>query len=428
MRDELATALNKGSFKLLLLGSGELGREVAIEAMRLGIETVAVDRYENAPAQQVAHRAYSGNMKDAGFLRGVIEKEKPNAIVPEIEAINLDVLFDLEKEGYFVVPNAKAAHTAMHRKRIRELVAKEAKVPCSKYVYAPTNDIKAVEAACDKIGYPCITKAIMSSSGEGSFFVKSKKDIPKALEAAKRGRGSSEEVIIEEVIDFDVEITELAIRHYDGEKVVTSFPDPIGQFQIEGDYHSSWQPADISDKAEKKIYEYSKKVTDTLGGVGIFGCELFVKGDTVWFNEVSPRPHDTGLVTIATHPTGFSEGGLHVRAITGLPIPVEVVNGIRRFRRASDGASHVIKSPSEGSNPRYRGLTSALSIPGVTMQLFGKPIAHVGRRMGLAFATDKDVYQARLKAEKAAHLIEIATDDSAWAGQNFITKKHLEAK
>jgi phosphoribosylglycinamide formyltransferase 2 len=297
-RNELGTALTSNATKILLLGSGELGKEIAIEAQRLGVEVVAVDRYANAPAMQVAHRSYVGDMKDKGFLWSIVAREKPDAIIPEIEAINLDALFEFEKDGYFVVPNAKATWIAMHRERLRETLVKEAKVPTSKYMYASTLD--ELYEACEKIGYPCHTKAIMSSSGKGSYFVKGPEDIPKAWEEAKKkARGSAEKIIVEEHIDFDIEITELAVRHFDENgKIVTTFPKPVGHYQIKGDYHASWQPAEISEKAERKVYKIAKKITDVLGGLGIFGVEMFVKGDEVYANEVSPRPHDTAWLRL----------------------------------------------------------------------------------------------------------------------------------
>ena len=301
LRDELGTAMTDSAQKILLLGSGELGKEIAIEAQRLGVEVVAVDRYADAPAMQVSHRSYVGDMRKADFLFSVVERERPDAIIPEIEAINLNALFELEKDGYFVVPNAKATWIAMHRERTRETLAKEAKVPTSRYAYAETRD--ELYDACERVGYPCHTKAIMSSSGKGSYFVRGPEDIPKAWGVAKKkARGSADKIIVEEHIDFDVEITELAVRHYDGNgEIVTTFPKPIGHYQIDGDYHASWQPAEISEKAERGVYRITKRITDVLGGFGLFGVEMFVKGDKVWANEVSPRPprHGDGDASIA---------------------------------------------------------------------------------------------------------------------------------
>ena len=323
------------------------------------------------------------------------------------------------------MPNAKATWIAMHRERTRETLAKEAKVPTSRYAYATTQD--ELYEACEKIGYPCHTKAIMSSSGKGSYFVKGPEDVPKAWEIAKKkARGSADKIIVEEHIDFDVEITELAVRHLDENgKIVTTFPKPVGHYQIEGDYHSSWQPAEISEKAEREVYRIARKITDVLGGLGIFGVEMFVKGDKVWANEVSPRPHDTGMVTMASHPTGFSEFGLHVRAVLGLPIPAIEENGVRMFPLLTPAATHVILSNQEGYAPRFRNVFNALSVPNTTIRFFGKPSAYKGRRLGVALAWDKDVQEAKRKAEKVAHMIELKARSGEWQSQEFIKRKHL---
>ncbi|ASJ10361.1 phosphoribosylglycinamide formyltransferase 2 [Thermococcus sp. P6] len=424
-RDELGTPLTDSAVKIMLLGSGELGKEIAIEAQRLGVEVVAVDRYANAPAMQVAHRSYVGNMKDGDFLWSVVEREEPDAIIPEVEAINLEALFELEKDGYFVVPNARATWIAMHRERTRETLVREAGVPTSRYAYATTLD--ELYDACEKVGYPCHTKAIMSSSGKGSYFVREPEDVPKAWEVAKKkARGSADKIIVEEHIDFDVEITELAVRHYDENgEIVTTFPKPVGHYQIDGDYHASWQPAEISEKAERRVYEIAKKITDVLGGLGIFGVEMFVKGDEVWANEVSPRPHDTGMVTLASHPAGFSEFGLHLRAVLGLPIPGEWVDGYRLFPILTPAATHVIKANQEGYAPRFRGLFRALSVPNATIRLFGKPEAYRGRRLGVALAWDKEVERAKRRAEEVAHKVELRTRRGEWQGQDYEKRKHL---
>jgi phosphoribosylglycinamide formyltransferase 2 len=409
----------------MLLGSGELGKEVVVEAKRLGFCTIAIDRYEGAPAQQVADRAYTGPMTNAGFLRSVVEREKPDVIIPEIEAINLELLFDLEKEGFNVIPNARATHAAMQRERIRELIAKEAGVKTSKYAYA--NSLGELREACERVGYPCWVKAIMSSSGHGSTFVESPNDIEKAhREATEHGRVKGERMIVEQHIDFDIEVTELAVRHFDENgKIVTSFPKPVGHYQIEGDYHSSWQAAEVSEAAEKKIYEAAGKITNALGGLGLFGCELFVKGDDVFANECSPRPHDTGMVTFATHQMGFSEAGLHVRAITGLPVPAVEENGIRRIPMLVPGASHVVLSPCEGFDPMLGNVYSATNRQGISLLFFGKPEAHVGRRMGVVLATAPTVEEAKKRAEKAAHSIEMRTrQHPEWMPQQE-KRKHL---
>lgn len=417
--NELSSPYASDSTKIMLLGSGELGKEVIIEAKRLGFYVIAVDRYVNAPGHQVADKAIAGPMTDAGFLRSVVESERPGIIVPEIEAINLDLLFDLEKEGWNIIPNAKATHAAMQRERIRKVIAEDAECKTSKFAYAES--LEELENAVEKVGYPCWVKALMSSSGHGSTLVESPAGIQKAFEnATEHGRVKGNRMIVEEHIDFDLEITELVVRHFgqDG-KIQTSFPRPVGHYQIDGDYHSSWQKAEVSEKAEEKIYETARKITNVLGGVGLFGCEMFVKGDEVWANEISPRPHDTGMVTFATHQMGFSEAGLHVRAITGLPIPTIKEHGFPVIENIATGASHVILSPSEGFDPMLGNVWQALDAEGISLLFFGKPEAHKGRRMGLALATASTVEEAKKKAEKAAHLIEMKTRQEAeWRKQD----------
>jgi len=452
--DEIGTTLTKGSLKVMFLGSGELGQEQIIEAQRLGIETVAVDRYENAPGHRVADRHYAFNMRDAKLLRDVIEKEDPDVIVPEIEAFNLDTLFDLEKEGYYIVPNAKATFSAMQRKRLRELISKEAGVLTSKYAYAMTNDPQSVRDACEKVGYPCVIKAIQSSSGLGSSDVKSPADVEIAIAKAKKeARGNGEEVIVEEFIKFDTEVTELAVQHFDENgKIVTTFPKPLGHVQIDGDYHSSWmgfncaeylplmpentksQNEELAIKAEKKIYEVASKITRTLAGPTgrtVFGCELFVKqnGDDVivYGNESTCRPHDTGLVSFLSHPNTLSQFGMHIRAVCGLPIPGEVNEwGYRVLKPVANAATHVILSPYDGHDIRYRNLWNCMNTQGVTLKLFGKPEGHVGRRMGVVIATAPTVLEAKKKAEIAAHAIEIQVAGQPWKGQTEMeTRKHI---
>ncbi len=423
-RNILFSPLSAKATKIMLLGAGELGKEVIIEAMRLGFFTIAVDRYEGTPGQQVAHRAYTGNLKDAGFLRSVIERERPDYIVPELEGINLDVLFELEKIGFNIIPNAGAAYTAMQRERIREMIVKTG-VPVSEYFYA--SSLAELRKACKKAGFPCWVKAIQDSSGSGSSKVNSEKDIEKAYEKAHaEARGSADKLIVEKNIDFDLEVTELVIRHWENGKAKTSFCHPIGQYQTRGgDYHASWQMAEISESAEKKVYEIAKKVTDALGGVGVFGCELFVKGDMVWANECSPRPHDTGMVTFVSHQLGFSEAALHVRAITGLPIPTRKRLGFDVVPIIAPAASHVILAPMEGFDPGYNNLSEVLKEEGVTVLLFGKNEAHVNRRMGVVLATDPDVQKAKEKAEIAAHKIEFATrQNPKWQKQES-REKHI---
>jgi len=423
--EQLTSPNAANAVKLMLLGSGELGKEIMIEAKRLGFSTVAVDRYSSAPAQQVADKAYTGLMTNAGFLRSLVEKEKPDVIIPEIEAINLELLYDLEKEGFNIIPNARATNAAMQRERIRELIAKEAGVKTSKYAYA--NSLDELKEGCEKVGYPCWVKAIMSSSGHGSAFVKGSEDIEKAHSiATEEGRVKGSQIIVEEHIDFDIEVTELAVRHFDENgKIVTSFPKPVGHYQIDGDYHSSWQAAEVSETAEKRIYEATGKITGALGGLGLFGCELFVKGDEVYANECSPRPHDTGMVTFVTHQLGFSQAGLHVRAITGLPVPAVEEGGFRKIPSLTPGASHVVLSPSEGFDAMLGNVYEATNSLGVSLLFFGKPEAHVGRRMGVVLATAEKVEDAKKKAEKAAHLIEMRTRQvSDWKKQQE-KEKHL---
>jgi len=425
IRNEIHTPVGSKAKKIMLLGAGEIGKEVIVEASRMGFYTIAVDRYANAPGHRICHKAVVGNMKDGGFLRSIVEKYKPDAIVPEIEAIDLDMLKTLEEEGWNVIPNAKASHAAMHRERIRELI-KSTGVKTSKYFYAETLD--EFKDACEKVGYPCWTKAIMDSSGHGSSFVKNAKEVKAAYDKAKHhARGSGDKMIIEEHIPFDIEVTELAVRHFDENgKIVTAFPRPVGHYQTRGgDYHSSWQGAEVSEKAEKKIYETAKKITGALGGLGLFGCEIFVKGDEVYANECSPRPHDTGMVTFVTHQMGYSEGGLHARAIMGMPVPTVDRLGYPGVEMIRPGATHVVLSPSEGWDAGFGNMYKALNFPGTSFLCFGKPEAHVDRRMGLVLATAKNVQEAKIKAEKVAHLIEMNTrQNPAWKKQTD-KEKHL---
>ncbi len=464
-RDILTSPYQSNSCKILLLGSGEIGREVIIQAQRLGMATVAVDRYENAPAQQVAHKSHTINMLDGDAVRHVVELERPDAIVCEIEAINLDMLMQLEKEGWPVRPSAKAVWITMDRERSRDLIAKKAGVPTSRYVYVDTDDSFEFKNAVEKIGYPCISKAIMSSSGHGSYFIKTQKDVePARLAAIEGARGSGAKAIIEEYIDFDTEVTELAVRHLDEDgKIVTSFPRPIGHYQIEGDYHASWQSPNVSEylpwkpqdigakfkpdedfakKAEKKIYEAAKKITGALGGLGIFGVELFVKAKDgkveVLGNECSPRPHDTGMVTFMSHMLGMNEGALHLRAITGLPIPARInEDNYRVIDPLMPASSHVIKAGCGGWDPEFCGIWSAGNTVGVNVYLFGKPNVpydtekprDVHRRLGVTLAMGENALDAKRKAEDAAHRIEMRTRQfRKWISQEGTPdarKKHL---
>ncbi|MCK5039546.1 MAG: formate-dependent phosphoribosylglycinamide formyltransferase [Candidatus Aenigmarchaeota archaeon] len=449
MRDSIGTPLSSNALKIMLLGCGEIGKEIIIEAQKFGIETIGVDRYANAPGHQVAHKSYVVDMKDAGALRSIINKEKPDVIIPEIEAINLDVLAEFEKEGFLVIPNAKATWTAMERERIRELIIK-AGVPTSKYAYANTDNMQEVKKAVQKTGFPCWIKAIMSSSGQGSSFVKNSDDVDRAIiDAKQNARGSGEKVIIEEHVPFDIEITELTVRHLSNSgKTLTSFCRPVGHYQIDGDYHSSWQPwvepntvvngkkitAELIELAEKRIYKAAGKITDALGGLGLFGCELFVVFDVenndvkVYGNECSPRPHDTGMVTFITHLQGLSQAGLHVRATCGLPVPTREWKGFRVIDNIVSGASHVILSPTVGWDTTFKNISKALEKPGTSVRLFGKPIAHVERRMGVALVIADTVEEAKIKAEKVAHIVEMKTlEKPEWKKQD-IFEKHLVYK
>ncbi|HLF15996.1 MAG TPA: formate-dependent phosphoribosylglycinamide formyltransferase, partial [Candidatus Thermoplasmatota archaeon] len=363
-----------------------------IEAQRLGIEVVAVDRYANAPAMQVAHRSHVVDMLDAAAVRAVVEKEEPDWIVPEIEAIATAELERLEKEGWTVIPTARAARLTMDREGIRRLAAEDLKIPTSKYRFA-ANPLE-FQAAVKEIGLPCVVKPTMSSSGKGQSVVKTLEKVEAAWEYAMRaGRGKTGKVIVESFIPFEYEITLLTVRHAGG----TTFCAPIGHVQVEGDYRESWQPMAMSAKALALSEEYAKKVTDALGGRGIFGVELFVAGDQVWFSEVSPRPHDTGLVTLGSQ--DLSEFALHVRAITGLPVPDVGPRG--------PTASAVILAEGESATPRYEGVEEALKEPGVQIRLFGKPTAHKNRRMGVVVAAGRTIEVARERAKRAAAKVRV---------------------
>lgn len=386
----IGTPLFSNAKKIVLLGSGELGKEVIIEAQRLGIECVAVDSYNNAPAMQVAHRSYVIDMKDGDALKAIIERENPDYIVPEIEAINTDTLKELEDSGYTVVPTATATKLTMDREGIRRLAAEKLNLRTAKYEFA--SSLEELKEAVEKIGIPCVVKPIMSSSGKGQSVIKKEEDIEKSWEMAKSAaRGIGSKVIVEEFISFDYEITLLTARTVEG----TKFCEPIGHVQVDGDYHESWQPHPMNDSVKAKAQEMAKKITDASGGYGIFGVELFIKGDEVIFSEVSPRPHDTGMVTMVTQK--MSEFEIHVRSILGLPVNVDLVY---------PGASHVIKSDIQKWAPQY-DISEALKVPNTKIRLFGKPVAKKGRRMGVALATAEDVESARKNAEKCAHLVKI---------------------
>jgi phosphoribosylglycinamide formyltransferase 2 len=379
----------------MLLGAGELGKEVIIALQRLGVEVVAVDRYDNAPGQQVAHRAQTIDMSDGNVLARLIDSEKPDLVVPEIEAIATETLLELEKAGLCtVIPTARAAHLTMNREGIRRLAAEELKLPTSPYAFA--DSLKALRAAVegrDGIGYPCVVKPVMSSSGKGQSRVDSAEDLAGAWHyAASGGRVDKGRVIVEGFIDFDYEITQLTVRaRAAGNQVETHFCAPIGHVQVQGDYVESWQPQPMSPKALEEARRIAKAVTDNLGGLGLFGVECFVKGDAVWFSEVSPRPHDTGMVSMITQ--WQNEFELHARAILGLPVDTRLRN---------PGASAVIYGGMEAPGIRFEGVDEALGVPGTDIRLFGKPEAFIRRRMGVVLAEGRDTDEARARAKEAA--------------------------
>lgn len=373
--------------KALLLGSGELGKEVTIELQRLGIEVVACDRYADAPAMQVADKAVVFDMLNAKALRDVVESEHPDFIIPEVEAIATPELVKLEAEGYHVVPTARAARLTMNREGIRRLAAEELGIPTSPYRFASTREeyVEAVEA----IGVPCVVKPVMSSSGHGQSVVKTKEDALRSWEIAQHeGRAGAGKVIVEGFVDFDYEITLLTVRAVNG----TLTCEPIGHVQINGDYRYSWQPQPMSTAALERAKEYAVKVTDALGGYGIFGVEMFVKGDEVIFSEVSPRPHDTGMVTMISQ--DLSEFALHARALLGLPVP--------EIRFYGPSASKAIVVEGDSANVAFSGLEQALAVPGVQMRIFGKPEVHGHRRMAVVLATAGSVEEARALTDTAS--------------------------
>ncbi|MES2051221.1 MAG: formate-dependent phosphoribosylglycinamide formyltransferase [Pseudomonadota bacterium] len=391
------TPLSPNATKVMLLGSGELGKEVLIALQRLGVETIAVDRYDNAPGQQVAHHARTITMSDPAQLKALVEKEKPMLVVPEIEAIATPMLEELEAAGTVrVIPTARAARLTMDREGIRRLAAETLGLPTSPYVFC--DSLEELQAAIDaKIGYPNIVKPVMSSSGKGQSKIAGPDDVKKAWDYAMAGgRVSHGRVIVEGFIDFDYEITQLTVRALGADgKVETHFCDPIGHVQVSGDYVESWQPHPMREAALKKSREIAKAVTDNLGGQGVFGVELFVKGDDVWFSEVSPRPHDTGMVTMCTQVQTQFE--LHARAILGLPVNTAL---------RTPGASAVIYGGVEAKGIVFDGVAEALRVPNSDIRLFGKPESFVKRRMGVALAFDADVEVARVNAKKAAALVK----------------------
>lgn len=389
----IGTPLSPSATKVMLLGSGELGKEVIIALQRLGVETIAVDRYANAPGHQVAHRAHVINMADGQALRALIEQEQPDIIVPEIEAIATDMLVEIEQAGIAtVIPTARAARLTMNREGIRCLAAETLGLPTSPYAFA--NSLAELQAAIDStIGYPCIVKPVMSSSGKGQSRVDHAGEVAAAWNYAASGsRVDQGRVIVEGVIHFDYEITQLTVRALDMDGTIkTHFCEPIGHVQVHGDYVESWQPQAMSPVALQRAREIAKIITEDLGGLGIFGVELFVKGDDVWFSEVSPRPHDTGMVTMCSQKQ--SEFDLHARAILGLPVDTSLL---------APGASAVIYGQLEAKGIAFSGVTEALSVPHSDIRLFGKPESFKRRRMGVALANGADTNQARERAKLAA--------------------------
>ena len=392
----IGTPLSATATRVMLLGSGELGKEVAIELQRLGCEVIAVDRYANAPAMQVAHYRHVIDMLDEQALRGIIELDQPDLIVPEIEAIATDVLVALEREGQRVVPTAQAAHLTMNREGIRRLAAETLGLPTSPYRFAETR--QQFEQAVAEIGLPCVVKPVMSSSGKGQSLIRSQDDIDRAWEYAQSGgRAGGGRVIVEGFIDFDYEITLLTVRHAGG----VSFCEPIGHRQEDGDYRESWQPQGMSELARLEAERVAGTVAEALGGYGVFGVELFVKGDQVWFSEVSPRPHDTGMVTLISQ--NLSQFALHVRAILGLPVPT--------IRQLGPAASAALLVEGESDRIRFEGLDQALVEADTDLRLFGKPTVQGKRRMGVALATGNSVDSAVEKAIGVREKITATLDE-----------------
>jgi phosphoribosylglycinamide formyltransferase 2 len=389
---KIGTPNAENATRVMLLGAGELGKELVIELQRMGCETIAVDRYENAPAMQVAHRRHVINMLDGKQLRAVIEAEQPDYIVPEIEAIATTTLVDMENEGYKVIPTARAAWLTMDREGIRRLAAEELKLPTSPFRFADTFEEYA--AAVQTVGLPCVIKPVMSSSGKGQSLLRRQEELQAAWDYAQSGgRAGEGRVIVEGFVDFDYEITLLTVRHADG----TSFCEPIGHRQEGGDYQESWQPQAMTDAALAESQRIALAVTDALGGRGLFGVELFIKGDSVWFSEVSPRPHDTGMVTLISQ--DLSEFALHARAILGLPIPA--------IRQLGPSASAVIMVQGESTSVSYGNLHKSLTEVDTQLRLFGKPEVEGQRRMGVALARDESIEAAREKALRVAGSVEI---------------------
>lgn len=389
----IGTPLSPTATRVALCGSGELGKEVVIELQRLGCEVVAIDRYADAPAMQVAHRAHTVDMLDGAALRAVIEKERPHLIVPEVEAIATDTLVELEAEGFTVIPTARATQLTMNREGIRRLAAEELGLATSPYKFAASED--EFRAAVAEIGIPCVVKPIMSSSGKGQSTIRAEADIDAAWRYAQEGgRAGAGKVIVEGFVDFDYEITQLTVRHTGG----TSFCEPIGHVQVDGDYRESWQPQPMSETARAEARRMAEAVTGGLGGRGIFGVELFIKGDEVIFSEVSPRPHDTGLVTLIAQ--DLSQFALHARAILGLPIP--------NIHQHGPSASSVILVEGESAQVEFSDLDAALDAPDTQLRLFGKPAVSGKRRMGVAVARGGSIEEARAKAVAASSAVTVS--------------------
>lgn len=390
---KIGTPFSKTATKALLCGSGELGKEVAIELKRYGVEVIALDKYENAPAMQVADRSYSFSMLDGAALRKVIEKERPDHIIPEVEAIATPTLVELEKEGFNVTPTANAALLTMNREGIRRLAAEQLGLPTSRYVFADNHD--EFLAGVRSVGIPCVVKPVMSSSGHGQSTIRCEEDIEKAWTISQEGgRAGAGRVIVEGFVDFDYEITMLTVRHCAG----TTILEPIGHHQVDGDYRESWQPQPMTPTAITKAREIATKITGALGGWGIFGVEMFIKGDEVIFSEVSPRPHDTGMVTMISQ--DLSEFALHARALLGLPVSSV------KFYGASASKAIVVEGDSD--HVEFGGLEEVLAEEGVQIRLFGKPEVHGHRRMGVILATDKTIELALAKAERAYSKLTIS--------------------
>ncbi len=395
----IGTPLSPSATRVMLLGAGELGKEVIIALQRFGVEVIAVDRYDGAPGHQVAHRSQTIDMTDGNVLARLIDSEKPAIVVPEIEAIATETLLKLEQAGLCqVIPNARAANLTMNREGIRRLAAEDLKLPTSRYAFADSlQSLRAAVSGKDGIGFPCLIKPVMSSSGKGQSRVEGPDDLGTAWDYANAGgRVNKGRVIVEGFVDFDYEITLLTVRARGADgNVGTHFCAPIGHLQVNGDYVESWQPQAMRPGALRRAQEIAQAVTDNLGGVGLFGVELFVKGEEVWFSEVSPRPHDTGMVTMISQKQ--SEFELHARAILGLPVDVSL---------QTPGASAVIYGGVDAAGVRFEGVDAALQIPGTDLRLFGKPMAYTNRRMGVALAEGVDTDQARQRAKAAAALVK----------------------